>query len=282
MKRLFPFELTLLSVIFQSLASSTSLVLEMKLSAKVFLVGTEFSMGSTEDQVREAIDMCKSELAEENCRDQLFSNELESHQVVLSSYWMSRFEITVAEYKRCIETANCEPAQYPKGAQSLWRNDFPVVYVTWKDANQYCRWTGGRLPTEAEWESAAKGRRDRKFPWGKVYNPFLSNHGRSGLERQDEMDGFYEMAPVGQFPNGQSVDGIFDLAGNVEEWVNDFYSVEYKQTKQINPMGPDSGVARVVRGGSYLHGMAWLRSSSRSAVFPSEVSSWRGFRCVWH
>src|SRR5262249_40500563 len=152
------------------------------------------------------------------------------------------------------------------------------VLVNYNDASEFCAWTGGRLPTEAEWERAARGILGRRYPWGNVYNPFLSNHGRLSLDATDDRDGFLELAPVGSFPEGRTPDGIDDMAGNVEEWVSDWYAEGYPEASTVNPHGPATGDLRVVRGGSFLSGRPWLRGSARMFEFPGVRRPWLGFR----
>jgi len=263
---------------------------------RVLLRAGAFRMGS--DDTAEGLALCKSEEHgnDHTCREEWFAAEQAAHEVYLSSFWLDRTEVTVARYRECVAAGPCPAPPYEEGGERFDRPDYPVVLVSWNEARVFCEWAGGRLPTEAEWERAARGLerkpdtpprpddppgpKGRRFPWGDVYNPFLSNHGAFSFEELDARDGFLEIAPVGSFPDGRTPDGIDDLAGNVQEWVADWFATEYPAADAVNPKGPDIGERRVVRGGSYMHGPAWLRSAARDKASPGERTSWIGFRCA--
>jgi formylglycine-generating enzyme required for sulfatase activity len=257
-------------------------------------------MGSSEREIDQNRAICKAgkgdptgaeniDPAGEDCPEDLFNNEYSPHEVYLADYWIDRTEVTLARYRQCVAAGRCSEPPYASGGERFDRPDFPVVLVTWQDAFNFCAWAGGRLPTEAEWERAAKGMTGRRYPWGQVYNPGLSNHGRNPTfgsfggfvwSELDPSDGFVELAPVGSFPEGRTLDGIDDLAGNVEEWVGDYYAPEFARATVVNPRGPDIGDERVLKGGSYAHGQPILRGASRGRDIPSIRRPWRGFRCV--
>jgi formylglycine-generating enzyme required for sulfatase activity len=113
-----------------------------------------------------------------------------------------------------------------------------------------------------------------------VYNPKIANHGRFAPDPLDDVDGFSELSPVASYPQGRTLEGVEDLAGNVEEWVADWYAIGYAEADMVDPLGPETGDERVVRGGSYLSGRAWLRSGARDKDLPSRRKAWRGFRCA--
>jgi sulfatase modifying factor 1 len=260
----------------------------------ILLRSVTFTMGSTDGEVAHALSLCQRETGGEECREEIFSNELTAHEVLLSDIWFDRTEVTVARYRQCVAAGRCVEPPYASGAERFDRPDYPVVLVTWNDAASFCGWSGGRLPTEAEWERAARGAGGRRYPWGNVHNPSLANHGHAllvfGMPGKPELshdpwdleasDGHLELAPVGSYPDGRTPDGIDDMAGNVEEWVSDFYAPEYAPASHINPRGPDAGDERVVRGGSYLHARPWLRGAARDRDHPHARRAWRGFRCV--
>jgi formylglycine-generating enzyme required for sulfatase activity len=264
--------------------------------SRILIRAGTFTMGSTSDDIEVAIDLCKKDWHGADFCEKPFVNELEAHEVALSAYYIDRTEVTVADYRRCVELGRCSAPPFASGGQRLDRPDYPVTLVTWNDGDDYCRFAGGRLPTEAEWERAARGPSGRRFPWGNTYNQALCNHGSALIALQDvtdDRDGFAELAPVGSFPGGRTPDGIDDMAGNVEEWVqdaiDDVFGAHYPAADEVNPTGASGGAFRVVRGGAYgseLAGnafagtRAWMRGAARRFRAASERDHARGFRCV--
>jgi formylglycine-generating enzyme required for sulfatase activity len=242
-----------------------------------------FVMGSTQAEVVAATEACTKEpLGEPDiCEKREYANELFEHEVWLSAFDIDRTEVTVERYRTCAGTGVCSTLPYAEGAGRFDAPDLPAVLLSWADAKRFCAWAGGRLPTEAEWERAARGTTGRRYPWGNVYNAFLSNHGRLAWDELDPSDGFLELAPVGSFPDGATPDGIVDLAGNAEEWVADWYAPSYPDASVVNPKGPDGGEERAVRGGGYEHLRPSLRCAARGHAPPDERRTWRGFRCVY-
>jgi formylglycine-generating enzyme required for sulfatase activity len=244
---------------------------------------SDFFMGSTEAEIVDSTLLCEREPLATTCDEQTFANELTRHHVKLSAFFLDRTEVTVADYEACVRVGRCKEPPYELGARRFQRGTFPVTLVTWDDAENYCEFRGARLPTEAEFERAARGQTGRRFPWGELANGHLANHGRLGLDTSDASDGFAELAPVGSFRDGRTPDGFLDLAGNVAEWVQDRYATQYPGDDETDPRGPDAATAtsaRVVRGGSYDSPVAWLRGATRGAFLPSERRPSLGFRCA--
>jgi formylglycine-generating enzyme required for sulfatase activity len=268
-------------------------VLRPPLGGLVWIHGGRFVMGSTPREMRDALTLCEAEPLGPACRhasDRLWDvavairAEGHAHEVTLSDFFLDRLEVTIAEYNRCVAASSCTPAAFPPGDPRYDEPTFPVTHVTWQDAATFCAWRGARLPTEAEWERAARGPKGFTFPWGNLYNPRLSNHGSFADDPTDAQDGFAGLAPVGSFPDGVTTTGIFDLAGNAAEWVADWYerdeqSFGYSRGAKVNPTGPAfSALGHVVRGGSYRDGAHWMRTAARRGS--NEAQRDIGFRCA--
>ncbi|HWZ91057.1 MAG TPA: formylglycine-generating enzyme family protein [Polyangiaceae bacterium] len=258
-------------------------LLRAKGSRMIRVPASDFFMGSSESDVVDATLLCEREPLATTCDEQTFANELSRHHVKLSGFFLDRTEVTVADYDACARVGRCKAPPYEQGARRFQRASFPVTLVTWDDARSFCEFRGARLPTEAEFERAARGRTGRRFPWGEYANGHLANHGRLGLDLSDASDGFAELAPVGSFRDGRTPDGFLDLAGNVAEWVQDRYATQYPDQELSDPQGPDAATAtsaRVVRGGSYESPIALLRGAARGAFLPNERRPSLGFRCA--
>ena len=217
-------------------------------------------------------------------------DEKPEHEVYLDAFWIDQTEVTVGQYHQCVDAGVCghpEPAVNPMNdgsatRQSYYDNenyyDYPVIFVNWSQAKTYCEWAGRRLPTEAEWEKAARGTDGRLYPWGNEEpNPSLLNY-----------DGIIgDTTRVGSYPAGASPYGALDMAGNVWEWVNDWYDPQYysKSPKQ-NPSGPETGYFFINRGGSFKKSEHSVRSTYRHWYIPPLLGSqivahsYDGFRCA--
>ena len=220
-------------------------------------------------------------------------DERPAHDVTLDAYWMDQLEVTNAMYLLCMQSGSCTLPQSLKSSDrrpDYFTNptykDYPVVYVTWGQAKTYCEWARRRLPSEAEWERAARGDDWRTFPWGE--------NKADGLRANFNML-VGDTSRAGTYPLGASPFGVLDMAGNVAEWTNDFYSGTYYAKlgdNTVNPTGPEtsSSLKRVVRGGTLGDAEINIRVSKRSAVpgsdlsvvpaTPGDFSQRIGFRCV--
>lgn len=233
----------------------------------VFVPAGEFEMGADAEA---GYAICQQESA--NCLIEDFSDEAPAHTVSLKEFWIYRTEVTNQVYRRCVEEGSCEKPAIPEFFQEELFSDHPVVYVDWYSAEAYCAWAGGRLPTEAEWEKAARGTDARSFPWGEKAKCGFGNY--KGCSQGLTM-------PAGSFPAGASPYGALDMAGNAAEWVADWYSADYyKDTDIQDPQGPYFGELRVARGGSWKNPITAVRTTNRTANLPQVYSSGVSFRCV--
>jgi formylglycine-generating enzyme required for sulfatase activity len=207
-----------------------------------------------------------------------FGDEQPQHSVTLDAFWIDRTEVTNALYDQCVQAGACQrPRRNSSNVVDIyWANEqfanYPVIYVTWDDAQAYCQWAGRRLPTEAEWEKAARGADGATYPWGnQAPDKTLANYGHN----------LHDVTAVDAYPAGASPYGALDMAGNVMEWVVDWYSPDYyAHSPQANPTGPDSGDRRGLRGGSWIYQPNGIRAAYRYSQ-PSDFSDFEvGFRCV--
>ena len=241
-----------------------------------------FLMGSTPEETKAAYEDAK--LRSSMLEQHTFHAELPRHPVYLSTYEISRYEITNAQYRAFVEATD-RPTPRGHNGEETWADEAlngdtqPVVGVTWFDAQAFAEWIGGSLPTEAQWERAARGAEGRTYPWGNT-PPKARQH--ANFARR-----YNRPIPVGQFPKGESPNGIADLAGNVWEWCLDEYSPTfYQQHSGGTPQDPlnlrfrDVLRARVIRGGAWDVGRAFLRSSLRFKFYPLDSTHTIGFRVV--
>ena len=272
-------------------AADGTITLRVAPSGRVRIPAGTFTMGASAAEMLAAIELCEREIRGTQCHDPelvaMVRAQGPAHAVTLSTFDLDRVEVTVADYARCVSVGACSPPEPPDVAPRPARGDVPVTYVRWEDASTFCRWAGGRLPTEAEWEYAARGPDAREFPWGRLYNPHLANHGGWANDPTDATDGYVGLAPVGSFPSGATPLGVLDMAGNAAEWVADVLEFDaagrplgYPAEAQVDPPPRTTGGGlHVVRGGSYVDAPMWLRSAARDTVLVSR-SPWVGFRCA--
>lgn len=233
--------------------------------------------------------------------------------VYLSSYFIDRYEVTNEAYVAFVKTTGHRTPANANPASTLWNDEIPmtgierhpVVNVSWNDAAAYCQWAGKRLPTEAEWEKAARGTDARRYPWGNVWDIAKANSasywaGRtveftSGadweafwvtgegakLAKEKGLKGEVLTMPVGSFPQSLSPYGLYDMAGNVGEWVQDWYDPNYYRSASLsNPAGPERGAIKSMRGGSWLKPAVSLRTTDRDWGTLDSRPSGTGFRCA--
>jgi formylglycine-generating enzyme required for sulfatase activity len=204
------------------------------------------------------------------------NNELPVHQVYLDAYRVSKYEITFEQYDLFCEATGREL----KDDRGWGRGNMPIIYVSWDEADTFCSWlaekTGKniRLLTEAQWEKAARGSDQRRFPWGNEQPDCTRTNFSTCLSRT---------AAVGSYPSGISPYGIHDMAGNVTEWCSDWYVPDYYSTSPAeNPPGPESGVLKITRGGGWINTASRIRSACRLTEDPVEPGAYIGFRICWN
>ena len=223
--------------------------------------------------------------------------EVPSHTVSVDGFWIDKFEVTTGQYLKCVDAGSCEAAAQNNaifaGAEYYTNPEFekyPIINVTWYKARAYCEWAGKRLPTEAEWEKAARGTDGRKYTWGN--DPVSSDVANlcdkfctARYPNPKFNDGFKETAPVGSFPKGASPYGVMDMAGNVWEWTSSIPALypyvatdgrEADQDVAYDSKWPE----RVWRGGTWTNGYSWLRASLRYRSVANYWNNNLGFRCA--
>ena len=221
---------------------------EMDEMEQVFVPAGDFIMGTDDDP-------------------EAYGNEKPVRTVYLDAFWIDKYEVSKKQYKKCVDAKACDLP----GENFKTYDNYPVTNVNWDNAKAYCEWAGGSLPTEAQWEKAARGEDRRKYPWG-------------NQEPDSSYANYYEnignTTEVERYEKGASPYGALNMAGNVWEWVNDLYSDFYDESETINPQGPNYSNYRGLRGGSLDNPSKNIRTTNRNKGFPYVRFMTVGFRCV--
>ena len=243
-------------------------------AAMLWVPAGEFIRGSTDQEIAEMLpgnpDYVEASWSE---------SEKPQRRIHLDGYWIYKYEVTVAQYRKfCHATGRSMPT--PDALDGAWKDSHPIESMTWQDAADYAQWAGCTLPTEAEWEKAARGTDGRIYPWG---NKWDSSKCANSAKRE-----LKESRPIGSYPSGASPYGVMDMAGNAIEWCSDWYDEDetyYANCPADNPPGPEGGVSRILRGGSwdyYSAAPTTFRCAARGGAKPDKgtLGGSTGFRCV--
>jgi formylglycine-generating enzyme required for sulfatase activity len=249
-----------------------------------------FEMGCDSDTALFECQKLFEPFSSHNCQRKWFDGEEPVHTADLDAFYIDVYEVTNARYAACVDAGACDsPSSRGSYSRSSYYGNpeydaYPVTYVRWEDARNYCAWRGVRLPTEAEWEKAARGGLEGAlYPWGDTFDGSRANFCDSNCSLEwantNFDDGYVDTAPVGSYaPNGY---GVYDMVGNVWEWVADWYDDNYYSSSPAsNPSGPTSGKYRVMRGGGWDHDGSLLRVAFRYYPEPFFELYFSGFRCA--
>ncbi len=227
----------------------------------VLIPAGEFWMGSDEKETEAAWELCKKYIS--GCKYDEFKEEMPKHKVYLDAYYIDKYEVTNAQYKECVKKQKCEKPYHTTFFDNKSFAHHPVVFVDWEQASAYCKWVEKRLPTEAEWEKAARGENENIWSWGNEWDCKKSCNSVSPCIPQSTCS-------VESYQDDVSPYGVYDMASNVCEWVSDWYDKDYyKNSPYKNPKGPKNGEYRVFRGGS------WYR------IFPTDLRGASRKRYIW-
>jgi formylglycine-generating enzyme required for sulfatase activity len=225
----------------------------------------EFLMGTSDEQIKELLRQFS------DWKREWFADEQPQHRVYLDEFYIDKYPVTNAQFEQFVKATRYKTESDWRKYYKKGKEKHPVVYVSWNDASAYCKWAGKRLPTEAEWEKAARGADGRIWPWGNVWdkNKCNSKDGGPGTT-----------TPVGSYPAGASPYGVMDMAGNVWEWCADRYDKDYyAHSPQHNPQGSSSRTWCVLRGGGWFNNTDILRCADRDNLVPWHALCNVGFRC---
>ena len=269
-----------------TLGVGSTMVSERDGMTLLYVPAGKFKMGN---KAENALAECQQ--FNSDCKLDWFKDEEPPHEVELSAFWMDQTEVTNAMYARCVSASACAAPISPKSLTypSYYGNaefdNYPVIYVSWNMAKTYCAWAGRDLPTEAQWEKAARGPDANMYPWGNIFDGdrvnFCDKNCPYAWANKSFDDGYADVSPVGSYPSGKSFYGAYDMAGNVWEWMNDWYdAMYYPNSPASNPLGPDAGSLRALRGGSWSYTGSNVRSALRLGGDPLVANEVIGFRCA--
>lgn len=216
--------------------------------------------------------------------------ELPQRKVYVDAFEIDKFEVTTVQYLKYVLAHDLPPQvdwKFDGGNFQETMVNHPIMHVTWDQADAYCKWAGKRLPTEAEWEKAARGTDGRIYPWGNQPAGLTrSNFGRGGLsgpvrDRPERLLLYPPIISVDKYDNAVSPYGLFQMSGNVAEWVADWYDKDYYKTApDRNPKGPEKGTQKAFRGGGWIDSTPTVRVAQRNGTDPKTSMNWLGFRCA--
>jgi len=216
--------------------------------------------------------------------------ELPQRRVYLEAFDIDKYEVTAVQFLLFVLAADRPPPldwRYDGGNFQESMASHPVMHVSWHDADAYCQWAGKRLPTEAEWEKAARGEDGRVYPWGNQPAGLTrANFGRTGLsgpvrDRPERLLLYPPIISVDKYENAVSLYGVYQMSGNVAEWTADWYDPNYYKTApDLNPKGPERGTQKAFRGGGWIDSTPSVRPAQRNGADPNTKMNWLGFRCA--
>ncbi len=267
-------------------------------ASTVFIPRGPFILGVPDQGQYNFITVLERTFGEDVIDITIFDDALRKKPVRLSSYRIGIYPVTIAQYAGFLNAGDFAKHYHPEMADPRTcgivkaktgytvvpgRENYPVVFVNWYDATAYALWAGKHLPTEAQWEKAARGTTGLRFPWGDRWAGAKANHGQNLDDRSlpDSSDGYRFTAPVDAFVSGKTASGIYGMAGNVWEWTADWYAADaYSKIAGSDPAGPEHGEYKVVRGGSFRSWGPTLSSIYRGKFKPTTIADDLGFRCV--
>ena len=271
--------------------------LRLQLDPVIWIEAGSFAMGEDEADRAYAHRLCEPLGADAGgafCVAEVERSRLMRRRITTRRYGIDRMEVTRGAYRRCVLRGECSPTHFQSADPRFGDDRHPVVGVDWAQAQRYCESRSGRLPTEAEWERAARGDGRHRFPWGRFYDPTLANHGRKvgstavgagpGVivlpeAGPDARDGHAYLSPVGAYPLGASPHGLLDMAGNASEWTWD--APGEGGGSSVDPRIRDGSDRRIVRGGSWRSLPHHLRSTHRQPMPMHAANPELGFRCAY-